>query len=554
MKTSQKVLIVALVGLLFSSAVNATALEGQGGNRKSLRLPKSVLEKPSTIKEIKAYCLDFNWAGRKGSAPPGTWSKTDPKAHVAWNKAMGINVIQTFCVSHNGYAWYRNDVTPEQPGLKHDFLREVVRLGHAEGMLVMGYFSIAANKRWGEENPELSYGSPSTYHIPYTDEYLEYLSKAIGDAVGTTGIDGFMIDWVWQPKRLSTKGKWIEAEKKLYAQLMGETFPGEDKLTGKQDLEYSRKAIDRCWKTIRKAAKDANPKCIVWLTSNHLNHRHVTNSDMYRQADWLMAEAGRIKHIEQVRKMVGKQTRLITCMARWNGQDPTQAVPEAVKAGVGLYGFARPGGSGTIDLNRILPRQVCELSEDNQNIAVLARAYHGASLDAMWVDGKFVEPDTIPPFRIKFKRRRGWQDTARIDYDKDTASVTIRNPYQSGRAELTRTGDTWPGKLTIRLLKRNAKDPKDIGPKSFRMANGRVAFGMTFEGEKKRVAGKLEGQLDLGKPWGEVKFLNSFKPESPVTLKDIRVSSEGEALEIVVPVEMAAGNPEILVIEWGNAR
>jgi len=29
---------------------------------------------------------------------------------------------------------------------------------------------------------------------------------------------------------------------------MGDPFPGEDKLTGKQDLAYSRKAIDRCWR------------------------------------------------------------------------------------------------------------------------------------------------------------------------------------------------------------------------------------------------------------------------------------------------------------------
>jgi hypothetical protein len=136
---------------------------------------------------------------------------------------------------------------------------------------------------------------------------------------------------------------------------MGEPFPGEDKLTGAQDLEYSRKAIDRCWKTIRKAAKDANPQCIIWLTSNDLLHRHVVDSDMYRQADWLMGETGDIETIEQVRKMIGKHTRLISCMARWNGQDPTQAVPDAVEAGVGLYGFARPLPGGTIPLDRILP-------------------------------------------------------------------------------------------------------------------------------------------------------------------------------------------------------
>jgi hypothetical protein len=510
---------------------------------------------PAQPEIIKSYCLDFNWAGRDGFAPPGTWKDADPKAQVAWHKTMGSNVILSFCVSHNGYAWYRNDVTPEQPGLKHDFLREVVKLGHKEGMLVMGYFSIAANKRWGEENPELSYGSPSTYHLPYTDEYLAYLSKAIGDGVRTTGINGFMVDWIWQPKRESTKGKWIEAEKKLYQQLMGEPFPGEDKLTREQDLAYSRKSIARCWKTIHKAAKDANPDCIIWLTSNHLMHPHVVNSDMYRQVDWLMGETGNIKKIEEARKMIGKHTRLVTCMAKWNGQDPTKAVPEAAKAGIGIFGFARPGGNGTIGLDRILTRQVSELSDDNQNIAVLARAYHGASLDAMWVNGKFVEPDTKPPFRIKFKRRRrGWQDTARIEFENDSASVTIRNPYQSGRSELTRTGDTWPKKLTVRLLKRSAKDPKDKGPKSFRMANGEIAFGMTFDGDKKTIAGKLEGQLDLGKPWGEEKFLTGGKPKSPVSLKTVQVSSEGDALEIVVPTEVTTGNPASLIIEWGNAR
>lgn len=49
---------------------------------------------------------------------------------------------------------------PEQPGLKHDFLPEVVKLGHKEGMKVMGYFCIASNPRWAEMHPELSYGSP----------------------------------------------------------------------------------------------------------------------------------------------------------------------------------------------------------------------------------------------------------------------------------------------------------------------------------------------------------------------------------------------------------
>ncbi len=266
---------------------------------------------PTKVKDIKAYCLDFNWAAtgrkRKPFAAPGMWAGTDPAQHVAWYKAMGANVIQTFCGSCNGYAWYKNGVVPEQPGLKHDFLPEMVKLGHQQGLLVMGYFCIASNPRWGQEHPELSYGTPTTYHLPYTDEYLAYLSAAIGDAVRMTGIDGFMIDWVWMPDRKSTGGKWLECEKKLYAQLMGEAFLGEVKLTKQQDLAYSRKAIDRCWKTIRKAAKDANPNCIVWLTSNNMNHPHVVNSDMYKEADWLMNESGDMKRISAMKAMIGEQ-------------------------------------------------------------------------------------------------------------------------------------------------------------------------------------------------------------------------------------------------------
>jgi hypothetical protein len=352
--------------------------------------PKSddVEANPASIKDIKAYCLDFNWAAtgrkRKPFASPGTWAGADPAEHVAWYKAMGANVIQTFCVSCNGYAWYKNGVVPEQPGLKHDFLIEVVKLGHQEGMLVMGYFCIAANAKWGADHPDLSYGTGTGYHIPYTDEYLTYLSASIDDAVRKTGIDGFMIDWVWMPTRQSTEGKWLECEKKLYQQLMGEAFPGEDKLSKEQDTAYSRKAINRCWKAIRKAAKDANPNCIVWLTSNNTMHPHVVNSDMYKEADWLMNECGDMKRVDAVKAMIGEHTRLITCLARWNGQDATKVVPEALAAGVGLYGFTVPRNKGgLVPLEGILSRPVAELQGDDRNIAVLARAYHGASIDSV---------------------------------------------------------------------------------------------------------------------------------------------------------------------------
>jgi len=353
---------------------------------------KTVTKTTQKAGDIKAYCIDFNWEkpyGRPKLARLGAFAKSDPKTHFAWYKMMGCNIIQTFCVSTNGYAWYKNGFVPEQPGLKHDFLPEMVKLGHADGMKVFGYFTIGSNPRWAKLRPDLNYtsddigGQAGGYHVVYTDEYLEFLSKSITDAVGKTGIDGFMIDWLWQPSRKATNGRWIEAEKKLYEQLMGEPYPGDDALTRRQELAFGRKALTRAWKAIRKAAKDANPECIVWLTVNHMDHPHVLDSDIYREVDWLMNESGDMARINHVKGMVGEHTRLITCMAAWTGVNATEVVPQALEAGVGLYGFNDPRAKDVGSLARLLARPVHQLRGDDRNIATLARAYNGVGLDTV---------------------------------------------------------------------------------------------------------------------------------------------------------------------------
>ena len=58
---------------------------------------------------IKAFCIDFNWGagGPNGFTAPGGFAQADPTVHYHWYKGLGANVIQTFCVSCNGYAWYQ---------------------------------------------------------------------------------------------------------------------------------------------------------------------------------------------------------------------------------------------------------------------------------------------------------------------------------------------------------------------------------------------------------------------------------------------------------------
>ena len=66
---------------------------------------------------IKAFCVDFNWGpgGDNAFAGPGHWGDADPATHVAWYEGLGVNTIQTFAVSCNGYAWYKDGEVPEQP-------------------------------------------------------------------------------------------------------------------------------------------------------------------------------------------------------------------------------------------------------------------------------------------------------------------------------------------------------------------------------------------------------------------------------------------------------
>ena len=194
--------------------------------------------------EIRAFCIDFNWrpGEPKAFAAPGLWADASPAEHVRWYQDLGANLIQTYCVSCNGYAWYQGGQVPPQPGLRSDFLPEIVRLGHAADMAVIGYFCIGANQLWGQRHPEQSYGTPPLWHIPLTDAYLEYLGASIAEAVSLSGVDGLMVDWIWNPDRTPNGGQWLPSERALYAQLMGEPFPGEAQLDSAQEVAYGRRA------------------------------------------------------------------------------------------------------------------------------------------------------------------------------------------------------------------------------------------------------------------------------------------------------------------------
>lgn len=310
----------------------------------------AILESAPDDQRIKAFCIDFNW-GPKGFAPQGMYTGASAKEHFEWYRAMGVNTIQTFCVSCPGHAWYKSEVAPVQPGMKGEFLKEITELGHAAGMRVMGYFCIGANTHWNETHPELSHPFPSAIAIPFTTEYLDYLSSVIKEALTRTGIDGFMIDWVYNASHFypDREYQWLDCEKRMYQELFGESFPGDEAMNEARINEFNRRATERCWNCIRKAAKSTKPDSIIWLSCYDLQHPMVAGSRMLKEVDWLMNEHPDPEKLEASRDAAGPQTKLIQCICGWGDQhDAAKIINDPRFTRVGLYGFARPDPDTTL--------------------------------------------------------------------------------------------------------------------------------------------------------------------------------------------------------------
>ncbi|GAA3617416.1 hypothetical protein GCM10022396_39970 [Flavivirga amylovorans] len=338
---------------------------------------------------IRAFCLDVNWKiksdkkqGDNNFAPLGAWGDLDAQEHVSWCKDLGVNVIQSFAVSSNGYAWYKGGKTvPEQPGLKTDFLTDLVKLGRKENMKVFGYFCIGSNTKWGLDHPELSYETPSKAHIPLTKAYNDYLSASIKEALTITDMDGFMVDWLWNPKGGSVR--WLPCEQEMFLELMGEPFPGRENISKATELEFRRKAISRCWKTIHDTAKSVKPECIIWLSCSDLKHPDIVNSDVFKQVDWLQNEAGDKESIDYVKTQIGDHTRLITTFSanffKRNNLKAEDVAAYALKENIGLYTYVTPKAYDFAfpPVKDYLSKPLDTFEDiDERNIAFLARLFN----------------------------------------------------------------------------------------------------------------------------------------------------------------------------------
>ncbi len=346
-------------------AILAGAAAAVLGGRASAeeREPQRATTSRAAVRPIKAFCVDFNW-GSKGASEPGLYAQADPATHVAWYRDLGVNTIQTFCVSYNGYAWYPSEVAPVNPGLRcPNFLGEMARLGHDAGMAVMGYFTLGANPYWEARHRDLVHGGDSDYiKIPMTLEYLDYFCRSVADAIEKNDVDGFMIDWV----RPTQHKNWLACEKEMWRQLFDEPFPVAAP-SAEAAVEFDRRALDRAWRHIRWATKATRP-VIIWTNHPIIKKEYAIwkGHRILREVDWLLNESPELEHLEWLRGEVGASTYIVQNLCGWKDHD-ANAWRKVDPKTFGFYGYARA------DQQTTLPATGSAINA--KNIEILRQAY-----------------------------------------------------------------------------------------------------------------------------------------------------------------------------------
>lgn len=314
---------------------------------------------------ISAFCIDFNWDMLGRFASPGLYATARAEEHLKWYQELGVNTIQAFCVSTNGYAWYESEVAPRTPGMRGGFLEQLVELGHGAGMRVMGYFSPGANGFWQRKYPDYSHqGVWDHWHMPFTKKYLDYVCSMIEEVVRAVPIDGFMVDWLWNVDPI-----WMRCEVEMYEELMGGPFPGATAVSTEQREEFNVRATQRAWERIHATTKEARKDCIIWLSCNNPLDPQLQRTSVPSEVDWLMNEHPDPARLKAAGQVKGPETRLIQCIVGWEGNpvdhDAAALLDILRLADVGLYGFARP------DPKTTLPAE--DRGSNSKNIAAMRR-------------------------------------------------------------------------------------------------------------------------------------------------------------------------------------
>lgn len=226
---------------------------------------------PKLTDNYRHYCFDFNWVDRldRDGKPLADYSKLSARDHIQQLVEMHADSLMVFTMSISGYMFYDSKVGERHPTLQYDYLKEMIRLGHAKGIAMELYVPtmwadrlIQKHPSWGMRTPQgdLYTGAYGGYHpdinSPAADWYVEVIRELIPAYQG----DAFFADGI----SFMEYGQ-SEYTVKRFREEMNRDYPrslAEDP-DWRATVRWEMAQIDRYWNKLKRAVKERDPKVQV---------------------------------------------------------------------------------------------------------------------------------------------------------------------------------------------------------------------------------------------------------------------------------------------------
>jgi len=265
---------------------------------------------PRLSETYRHYCFDFNWVDKldREGRPLSDYSRMRAEDHIRHLVEMKANSLMVFAMSISGYMFYDSKVGERHPTLGYDYLREMIRLGHARGIGMELYVPtvwadrlVQKNPSWGMRNPDgtLYAGSYGGYHPDPNSPASDWFVEVIRELIPAYGAQAFFADGL----SFLRYGQ-SEYTVKKFREEMGRPYPRslEEDPDWRATLRWEVTQIEKFWRKLREAVKQQDPRVEVTFNGPGPNiqmpgqtgyRKFVpTPPSLNRLTDYVFTEAG----------------------------------------------------------------------------------------------------------------------------------------------------------------------------------------------------------------------------------------------------------------------
>ena len=303
---------------------------------------------PRLSENYRHYCFDMNWVDKldRSGKPLANYSKLSAEDHVRQLVEMNANSLMVFGMSISGYMFYDSKVGKRHPTLRYDYLKEVIRLGHAKGIAMELYIPtmwadwlVQQHPSWGWRGTDGTlftafYGG---YHPDALSPAADWYVKVIQELIPSYGVDAFFADGI----NFLTYGQ-SEYTVKKFRQDIGRPYPKslKEDPDWRGTLRWEAAQVENYWLKLRQAVKQQDPRVEVTfngpgpLIQAPFATGGAVAPHLHRLTDYAFTEAGSTgEHITFVRGAAHPRPFKVTFLSPGSVSDPFDA--DEIRARVG---------------------------------------------------------------------------------------------------------------------------------------------------------------------------------------------------------------------------